>query len=126
MHFLCAQPAFDRPAKRSDNLLLSQGVYLKTEYSFDSAGSNHFIVPRLFESVFNGGHRVYNPNFWSSIPEFLQKDAFETIDTTVILRYMHAGWDTSYMIDPSGDLAEVTGYRPMDLEQISGLFFFES
>ena len=131
---LNSQPHFDKPAKRNKNLLPDPGVFLKTEFnlsknnmsSSESPIQNDFIIPYLFDAVIHKGHKVYNPNFWGSVPLFLQKGDYETIDTTLILKYMNAGLDTSFMVDESGNWKPFPEYRQMNLQEISGLFFFES
>ena len=131
---LNSQSHFDKPVKRNKNLLLDQGVFLKTEYNFNDEKlssteiqtPNEFIIPYLFDAVMDKGHKVYDPNFWGSVPVFLQKKAYEIIDTALILKYMNAGLDTSFIVDQSGNWEPFPEYRQMDFKEISGLFFFES
>lgn len=139
---LCAQAAFPKPGHRSENLLDIRGPYLKTIYSFtpakhDSipqAGSGPLLVPRygdtviipaIFREVFDGKIKVYNPNYWGSVPQLIEKSRYEAFDTSSILRYLGAGWDTSLLIDDHGKMRKMTEYHEIPYNEIMGIFFFE-
>lgn len=140
---LPAQATFRKPLRRSQNLLEIRGPCLKTIYTFKPAYydtvqqqgpepllvakyRDEDLVPFLFDAVFSRRIRVYDPNFWGSVPQLIEKTRFEEFDTLEILNYLAAGWDTSLMIDNNGRVEEFPEYREIPYEEISGIFFFES
>jgi hypothetical protein len=140
---LTAQEEFHKPPRRSQNQLDIGGPYLKTIYRFTpytydtlaQSGPDPLLVPRymdrdlvpiVFDAVFSGRIRVFNPNFWGSVPQFLDKSRYEEFDTLDILKYLGAGWDTSLLIDNSGKMEAFPVYRKIPFEETSGIFFFES
>jgi hypothetical protein len=83
------------------------------------------IVP-LFNRILKDGHQVSDPNWWSSIKDLVNCRELKDIDTNRILKYMHAGWDTTFTIDEKNLITTMPIYRHPDYSKISGLFFFES
>jgi hypothetical protein len=137
-----AQNDFKKPGRRSSNLLNAEGPYLKTIFSFEPASYDTLtvrgqgpvpiarynekeIIPIVFDAVFESQVRVYNPNFWGSIPRLKGKSGYETFDTLKILEYLSAGWDTSYLINNDGSMEPFPEYREISYHEIAGLFFFE-
>ncbi len=140
---LGAQSGFRKPSRRTHNQLDISGSFLKTIYNFEQAfldtvpqpGPDPLIVsryreeeliPMIFDAVFSQNVRVFDPNFWGSVPQLIEKSGYKEFDTLNILNYLSAGWDTSLMISSEGEMEEVTEYRKIPYEEISGLLFFES
>ena len=140
---LLAQEGPEKPARRSDNQLNINGSLLKTVFSFTPSSydtvpqpgpdpalvakySEKDLIPLMFDAVFNDKVSVYDPNYWGTIPQLLDKKSHKKIDTLQILDYLSAGWDTSYMIENDGSTKEVPEYKKIPYDEISGLFFYES
>lgn len=137
------QTEFRKPQRRSHNLLEMPGPYLKTIFSFKPTGYDTLYhvapdplqvpiyqdtnsIPVIFDAVFNHRVKVYNPNFWGSVPQLIKKTSYDRFDTLEILNYLQAGWDTSLMIDNDGNVQSFAVYRDIPFNEISGIFFFES
>jgi hypothetical protein len=137
------QSDFTPPPRRIVNLLDTEGPYVKTIYSFKPAGydtlkqpgqepflvpkyNNDNLIPIIFDAVLSKRIKVYDPNFWGTIPQFIQKGVYDEFDTTRILDYLDAGWDTSLMINQKGEMDQIIEYRNIPYDELSGLFFFES
>jgi len=139
-------PAQERPRKplrRAENLLNINSTLLKTIYTFipsyydtiPQPGPDPVMVAKynekdlikpVFDAVFTDQVNVYNPNFWGTVPQLLDKKSHDKFDTLQILDYLAAGWDTSYMIENDGSMKEVPEYRKIPYDEVSGLFFYES
>jgi len=140
---ISAQSVFPKPPRRSTNLMEISGAYLKTIYSFKPAYydtllqpgpdpllipqyQDTILIPQIISAVLSNQVKVFNPNFWGSVPQLLNKNKYEEFDTLDILNYLSAGWDTSMMIDNDGKIEPFPVYRTIPFEEISGIFFFES
>jgi len=140
---LSGQNSFDKPHRRSQNLLDLPGPSLKTIYSFEplyydtihrpgaepviiSKYGENQLVSTVFNAVFSDKVKVYNPNYWGTVPHLLEKHSFEIFDTIEILNYLSAGWDTSLMIDNNGNIEEYPEYKEIPYDELSGIFFYES
>lgn len=138
-----AQSTFPRLPGRGMNTLDIDAPCLKTIYTFQPVsydtillnGPDPLIMPEyreeelirlLFDAVFTGQIKVYNPNFWGTIPQFMSRTQFEEFDTLDILKYLSAGWDTSLLIDDQGFMEAYPVYRQVPYQEIRGIFFFES
>jgi len=147
IHFMVlhisAQSEFSKPPRRSANLMEIPGPYLKTIFSYKPAYFDTIIqpgpdpllipqyqdttlIPQIISAVLSDQVKVFNPNFWGSVPQLLDKNKHEKFDTLEILNYLSAGWDTSLMIDNDGKTEPFPVYRTIPYEEISGIFFFES
>ncbi len=127
----------------SKNALLPDKCYIKYIYEFPYESKPFFyserfpdletrsylntdlIVP-LFSEILKDGARVSDPNWWGSIKELVNQSKPAAIDTNLILKYIHAGWDTAFSIDENNLITASPFYKSHDYSQISGLFFFES
>jgi hypothetical protein len=87
---------------------------------------NAGLIDPLFEKIFREGIQVSDPNYWGSVENIINKGKPSPIDTNQILRYMHAGWDTTFSIDENNHITAIPVYTSPDYSDISGLFFFES
>ena len=140
---LPAQESPKKPARRSDNQLNINGSLLKTTFFFTPSSydtifqsgpdpilvakySEKDLIPIIFEAVFDGGISVYDPNYWGTLPQLLERKSHEKFDTMQILSYLSAGWDTSYMIENDGSMKEVPEYKEISYDEVGGLFFYES
>jgi hypothetical protein len=140
---LTAQEEFHKPSRRSENQLDIGGPFLKTIYSFTpytydtfpQPGPDPLVVPRymdrdlipiIFDAVFDGRVRAYNPNFWGTLPQLIEKSCYDEFDTLDILKYLGAGWDTSLVIDNNGKMSAFPVHHEIPFEEIGGIFFFES
>jgi hypothetical protein len=138
-----AQETFPKPPRRFQNELAVPGSYLKTIYNFSptrydtvpQSGPDPLLlaryqddrlIPLIFDAVLSNRISVYNPNFWGSVPQLIEKENYEKFDTLKVLNYLSAGWDTSLMIDRDGSMETIPEYREIPYEEISGLFFYES
>jgi hypothetical protein len=127
----------------SGNALLPDKCYIKYIYDFryeskpvfysdkfpDLETRNYLnsdLIKPLFDKIFREGYEVSDPNYWGSVENLAKSGTKTFIDTNQILKYMHAGWDTTYSIDIDGNITPVPVYTPPDYSDISGLFFFES
>ncbi len=125
------------------NALLPGKCYIKYLYEFpyeskpvfyserypDLETRNYFntdLIEPLFKKILKEGYQVSDPNYWGSVEGLVSKDRLRNIDTSQILRYMHAGWDSTYSIDENGKIALLPVYNDPDFSDVSGLFFFES
>jgi hypothetical protein len=137
------QPEFRKPPHRIKNALDVKGPYIKTIYKFEpvyydtlpqqgpdplllARYGNKGLVPVIFDAVFNDEIKVYDPNFWGSVPQLIEKTGHVQFDTLDILNYLDAGWDTIIMIDDNGVAEQIPVYREIPYEEIGGIFFFES
>jgi hypothetical protein len=127
----------------SKNILLPDKCYIKYIYEFPYESEPVFysdrfpdlekrsylntdlIIP-LFSRILKDGYQVSDPNWWGSIKELVSCNKLQNIDTIRILKYMHAGWDTTYKIDEKNQISTLPIYKYPDYSEISGLFFFES
>lgn len=140
---LSAQDDFRKPTRRTGNQLDIGGTYLKTIFFFtpftydtlQQPGPEPLLVPRyrdrdlvpmIFDAVFSSRIMAFDPNFWGSVPQFLEKSSYDECDTLNILKYLGAGWDTSLLIENSGKMKAFPLYREIPFEEIGGIFFFES
>lgn len=127
----------------SKNALLPDKCYIKYIYEFpyeskpvfyserfpDLEKRNYLnsdlIVP-LFSRILKDGYQVSDPNWWGGIKELVNYSKLKDIDTNRILKYMHAGWDTTFTINENNLITTMPIYKHPDYSEISGLFFFES
>lgn len=127
----------------SRNALLPDKCYLKYIYEFPFESKpifyserfpdletrsylNSDLIDPLFNRILNDGYPVSDPNWWGSIKELINSGKLPAIDTVRILKYLHAGWDTTFSIDENSMISLLPVYNDPDLSKISGLFFFES
>jgi hypothetical protein len=125
------------------NALLPDNCYIKYIYEFPYESQTVFyserfpdletrnylnsdLIKPLFDKIFREGIQVSDPNYWGSVENIVEEGKSLPIDTSQILRYMHAGWDTTYSIDENNQITAVPVYTSPDYSDISGLFFFES
>ena len=140
---LPAQEKPEKPPRRSDNQLNIYGTFLKTIYSFKASYYDTIpqpepdpvliakynekdLIPIIFNAVFTDQVTVYDPNYWGTIPQLLNKQSYKKFDTIKILDYLSAGWDTSLMIENDGRMKGVPEYRNIPFDEVSGIFFYES
>lgn len=138
-----AQQSFRKPGRKTHNLLIQDGTYLKTMFTFETDRydtvaqegmepdliplyKNEDIVQGIIQPVLEGSISVFKANYWGGIPQFLEKSSFDLMDTAQILYQFNAGWDTSYIIETDGSMQSLPVYRPVKFGEVSGLFFFES
>lgn len=127
----------------SQNALLPDKCYVKYIYEFpyesrpvfyserfpDLETRNYLnddLIKPLFNKIFSEGIKVNDPNYWGSVENLVNTGKLPYIDTSQILQYMHAGWDTTFAIDENNQITTIPIYTPPELSDISGLFFFES
>ncbi len=142
-HKIPAQEKFQKPSRRNNNMLDINASFLKTIYSFEPAYFDTIpqpgpdplliakfrekdLIPPVFNAVFDAQAQVYDPNFWGSVPQLIDKLKYNKFDTLKILDYLSAGWDTSLMIEDDGNMKNISEYRKIPYEEISGIFFYES
>ena len=135
--------AFSELIVYSQNALLPDKCYVKYIYEFpyesrpvfyserfpDIETRNYLnddLIKPLFNRIFSEDVKVSDPNYWGSVENLVNAGKLPHIDTSQILRYMHAGWDTTYSIDENNQISAIPIYTPPDYSDISGLFFFES
>jgi hypothetical protein len=129
--------------KDTKNAILPDKCYIKYIYEFPHESKPVFyserfpdletrkylnsdlIVP-IFNRILKNGYQVSDPNWWGSIKELVNNHNLPAIDTNRILKYMHAGWDTTFSIDENNLITTTPIYTHPDYSDISGLFFFES
>jgi hypothetical protein len=131
------------PGRNLRNALLPDKCYLKYIYEFpyeskpvfyserypDLETRNYLnadIIEPIFRRILHEGYKVFDPNWWGSIRELVNYGNLPAIDTSRILKYMHAGWDTNLSIDENSLISLLPVYNDPNLSDISGLFFFES
>jgi hypothetical protein len=143
--FLSVISAYSQPisGKGSKNILLPDKCYIKYIYEFPYESITVFYSDRfpdlekrnylnsglilpIFSRILKDGYKVSDPNWWGSIKELVDYNKLKDIDTIRILKYMHAGWDTTFTIDEKNQISTMPIYKYPDYSEISGLFFFES
>ena len=140
---ICILSYFSNLVAYCQNALLPDNCYIKYIYEFPYESRPVFYSERfpdleirnylnadlirpLFDKIFRGGIQVSDPNYWGSVENIMNEGKPSLIDTSQILSYMHAGWDTTFSIDENNQITTVPIYTSPDYSDISGLFFFES
>jgi hypothetical protein len=86
---------------------------------------NADLIRPVFDKILKEGFQVSDPNYRGSVEDLICSGAPAPIDTNLIMRYMHAGWDTSFSIDENNQITAMPVYTQPDYSEISSLFFFE-